>query len=71
MSKFAWSRRKNAVGCRSSNWVTCESVASHKDFNIPHLKKVVDDGYDIVAPIPSCVLMFKQELPLMFPRTRT
>ncbi len=24
-------------------------------------------GYDIVAPIPSCVLMFKQELPLMFP----
>lgn len=24
-------------------------------------------GYDIVAPVPSCVLMFKQELPLMFP----
>ncbi len=24
-------------------------------------------GYDIVAPIPSCVLMFKQELPLLFP----
>jgi Fe-S oxidoreductase len=45
-----------------------ESVARHKDFNIPHLKKVVEDGYDIVAPIPSCVLMFKQELPLMFPQ---
>ena len=28
---------------------------------------LVDEGYDIVAPIPSCVLMFKQELPLMFP----
>jgi len=27
----------------------------------------VDEGWDIVAPIPSCVLMFKQELPLMFP----
>ena len=27
----------------------------------------IDAGYDIVAPIPSCVLMFKQELPLMFP----
>jgi glycerol-3-phosphate dehydrogenase subunit C len=26
----------------------------------------LDAGYDIVAPIPSCVLMFKQELPLMF-----
>ncbi len=30
--------------------------------------RLVDrQGYDIVAPIPSCVLMFKQELPLMFP----
>ena len=27
----------------------------------------MEEGYDIVAPIPSCVLMFKQELPLMFP----
>ena len=44
-----------------------ESVARHKEANIPQLMKVIDDGYDIVAPIPSCVLMFKQELPLMFP----
>jgi Fe-S oxidoreductase len=44
-----------------------ESVARHKEANIPQLLKVIDDGYDIVAPIPSCVLMFKQELPLMFP----
>ena len=28
----------------------------------------MEQGYDIVAPIPSCVLMFKQELPLMFPQ---
>ena len=27
----------------------------------------MDAGFDIVAPSPSCVLMFKQELPLMFP----
>jgi Fe-S oxidoreductase len=27
----------------------------------------VRDGWDITAAIPSCVLMFKQELPLMFP----
>ena len=26
-----------------------------------------EQGWDIVAPVPSCVLMFKQELPLMFP----
>jgi len=38
-----------------------------KEFNIPQLKAVIDAGYDIVAPIPSCVLMFKQELPLLFP----
>jgi glycerol-3-phosphate dehydrogenase subunit C len=44
-----------------------ESVARHKERNIPELMKVINDGYDIIAPIPSCVLMFKQELPLMFP----
>jgi glycerol-3-phosphate dehydrogenase subunit C len=44
-----------------------ETVEKYKNFNIPELKKLVDQGYDIVAPIPSCVLMFKQELPLMFP----
>ena len=44
-----------------------ETVEKYKNFNIPQLKQLVDEGYDIVAPIPSCVLMFKQELPLMFP----
>ena len=44
-----------------------ETVEKYKNFNIPALKALIDEGYDIVAPIPSCVLMFKQELPLMFP----
>ncbi len=44
-----------------------EAVAEAKEVNIPVLAKLVDEGWDIVAPIPSCVLMFKQELPLMFP----
>ncbi len=44
-----------------------EKVEKAKQFNIPHLLKVVEEGRDIIAPIPSCVLMFKQELPLMFP----
>jgi Fe-S oxidoreductase len=43
-----------------------ESVARFKDTNVPELLRLVEAGYDIVAPIPSCVLMFKQELPLMF-----
>ncbi len=44
-----------------------DAVARAKDKNIPVLAALVDEGWDIVAPIPSCVLMFKQELPLMFP----
>ena len=44
-----------------------DTVEKYKNFNVPQLKKLIDEGYDIVAPIPSCVLMFKQELPLMFP----
>ncbi len=31
------------------------------------LAKLVDEGCDLAALVPSCVLMFKQELPLMFP----
>jgi glycerol-3-phosphate dehydrogenase subunit C len=45
-----------------------EAVQQAKDVNLPILEKLVDEGWDIVAPIPSCVLMFKQELPLMFPK---
>jgi len=44
-----------------------ESVARAKDVNVPELAGRVREGWDIVAPVPSCVLMFKQELPLMFP----
>lgn len=44
-----------------------EGVARLKAYNIPRLAALVDAGYDIVAPIPSCVLMYKQELPLLFP----
>ena len=44
-----------------------QTVAKLKDENIPVLAPLVEQGFDIVAPIPSCVLMFKQELPLMFP----
>jgi glycerol-3-phosphate dehydrogenase subunit C len=44
-----------------------ESIRKNKEENIPMLAALVDEGWDIVAPIPSCVLMYKQELPLMFP----
>ncbi len=44
-----------------------DAVEIAKEANIPHLAKLVEEGWDLVAPVPSCVLMFKQELPLMFP----
>ena len=44
-----------------------ESVAKHKEANIPVLAKLAREGYAILAAIPSCTLMFKQELPLLFP----
>ena len=44
-----------------------EMVAKYKKQNIPILAAAIRDGWDITAAIPSCVLMFKQELPLMFP----
>ncbi len=44
-----------------------DSVEKLKNHNIPLLTGLVDDGWDIVSPVPSCTLQFKQELPLMFP----
>ena len=43
------------------------SVEKAKDANVPVLARLAGEGFDVVAPVPSCVLMFKQELPLMFP----
>ena len=44
-----------------------DSVAQLKEKNIPPLAKLAHEGYAILSAIPSCTLMFKQELPLMFP----
>ena len=44
-----------------------ESVERLKNINIPQLAKLAREGYAIVTAIPSCTLMYKQELPLMFP----
>ena len=44
-----------------------EGVARLKVLNIPHLVKLAREGYAILTAVPSCTLMFKQELPLLFP----
>ncbi|HSW84328.1 MAG TPA: heterodisulfide reductase-related iron-sulfur binding cluster, partial [Usitatibacter sp.] len=43
------------------------SVEKLKDNNIPKLAGLAREGYAIVTPVPSCTLMFKQEIPLLFP----
>jgi glycerol-3-phosphate dehydrogenase subunit C len=46
---------------------TVEKMMQH---NLLKFKKYAKDGYRIIAPVPSCVLMFKQELPLLFPENK-
>ncbi len=43
------------------------SVERLKDVNIPMLAPLARGGFAIVSAVPSCTLMFKQELPLLFP----
>jgi len=44
-----------------------DTVEKLKKHNITLLAKLVDEGWDIISPVPSCTLQFKQELPLMYP----
>ncbi len=48
-----------------------KQVAELKQKNVAQLLPYLDAGYNFIAPIPSCNLMFRKELPLMFPEDRT
>jgi glycerol-3-phosphate dehydrogenase subunit C len=45
-----------------------QSVDASKQANIPVLARYAKEGYAIVSAVPSCTLMFKQEIPLMYPQ---
>ncbi len=47
-----------------------EAVEKLKNVNIPPLAALARAGYAILTAVPSCTLMFKQELPLIFPDER-
>ncbi|MBT3204692.1 MAG: Fe-S oxidoreductase [Gammaproteobacteria bacterium] len=47
-----------------------DAVDVLKSHNIPLMAQLVDEGWDIISPVPSCTLQFKQELPLMYPEDR-
>jgi Fe-S oxidoreductase len=44
-----------------------DAVNASKEANIPVLHKYAQEGYAILSAVPSCTLMFKQEIPLMYP----
>jgi len=44
-----------------------ESVLKLKEVNAPRLAKLARQGYAILTAVPSCTLMFKNEMPLLFP----
>ncbi|CAG4914407.1 heterodisulfide reductase-related iron-sulfur binding cluster [Paraburkholderia saeva] len=48
-----------------------QGVADKKEKNMPVLAQYAREGYAIIGAIPSCVLMYKHELPLMFPDDET
>ena len=60
-------RRESCCGMPKLELGDLASVEKYKNENLPLLIEAVNEGYDLIAPIPSCVLMFKQELPLLFP----
>ncbi len=44
-----------------------DAVEKLKNKNVTEMVQLMNAGWDFVMPVPSCALMFKQELPLLFP----
>jgi len=63
----ALARQERCCGMPKLELGDLQTIEKLKNENIPELARWVDEGWDIVTPIPSCTLMFKQELPLLFP----
>ncbi len=60
-------RRENCCGMPKLELGDLKAVERLKEINVPEMARLIDSGFDLVAAVPSCVLMFKQELPLLFP----
>ncbi len=63
----ALTRSERCCGMPKLELGDLESIEKLKDANIDELDAFARDGWDLTAVVPSCVLMFKQELPLLFP----
>jgi Fe-S oxidoreductase len=63
----ALASRERCCGMPKLELGDLESIEKLMETNIPELDAYARDGWDLTAVIPSCVLMFKQELPLLYP----
>ncbi len=59
--------RESCCGMPKLELGDLDTVEKYKNANLPQFIEAVNEGWDLMAPVPSCVLMFKQEIPLMFP----
>ncbi len=59
--------REHCCGMPKLELGDLKTVDQLMEKNIPELYAKVQQGWSIVAAVPSCVLMFKQELPLLYP----
>jgi Fe-S oxidoreductase len=64
---YALVEKESCCGMPKFELGDLEGVARHKAANIPVLASYAREGWAIVTAVPSCTLMYKQELPLMFP----
>ena len=62
-----FARKERCCGMPKLELGDLKTVERAKKVNVPALAKLVDEGWDLMAAVPSCALMFRQELPLMFP----
>lgn len=64
---FVLAQKEACCGMPKLELGDLDAVEKLKDINIPVLARLAREGHAILTAIPSCTLMFKQELPLMFP----
>ncbi|ROR29728.1 heterodisulfide reductase-related iron-sulfur binding cluster [Inmirania thermothiophila] len=60
-------RRERCCGMPRMELGDLEEVVRLAEINLPQLLPLVEAGWDVVAPVPSCVLLFRRELPLLLP----
>ena len=64
---FTFAQQEVCCGMPKLELGDLETIEKLKNVNIPALAALAREGHAILTPVPSCTLMFKQELPLIFP----